>query len=281
MVPYGREFTIFNFTKLVFQQDFLCFPIGFQHYDSAEKIIFDAYNYKGKIYNYPAECKCPTGLHGTWCDQQNQCTCQLGIGSNGTDCLIHGSEHCQSCSNPDHDRGYGVCSENIHFPVIDADLEFCNGTKQLHNDFGILRPMSLKRSRLDNKDVRRNCSWDIQPTTNSAWQYKVVMESKYCFSDLSVEIGGRKYCDEKSTSKVWNVMDSGSSLHVELESDYYYDGEGFTLVWMPSDINCLANTTCSACPENEEYRKYTGELDERVNKSLNSIIMVIQKFKLV
>ena len=270
-----HDMTIFDFIKAIFQQGFVeevknkaqsCANV--EEYDTAEKIIFNT-------YNYPSECKCRAGFHGEWCDQQNECTCRLGIASNGTDCPSHGLDHCQSCNNPDHDRGSGVCSEMIHLPVIDADLKLCSGHKTLHNDFGILRPMGLEKSTYENN---MECSWNIRPTTNSTWEYRLVDEHfEGCDYDW-VTVDGRKYCSESLSSNVWKVMDSGSSLQVEFKTDHsdsYY--RGFTLVWMPSDENCLANTTCSICPKNEEYRKYSKQLSWSVNDAMNSIIMVIQK----
>ena len=42
-------------------------------------------------------------------------------------------------------------------------------------------------------------------------------------------------------------------------------------------VNCLTDNTCSICPENEEYRNYSGKLSESVYDYMNSIIMVIKK----
>ena len=73
-------------------------------------------------------------------------------------------------------------------------------------------------------------------------------------------------------------MSPGSNLEVNFKSDEsinYY--KGFVLVWRQLDVNCLTDNTCSFCPENEEYRNYSGKLSESVDDYMNSIIMVIKK----
>ena len=80
-----QDMTILDFLKLILQQAFgeeiknkaqSC--ANFEQYDTAERIIKNA-------YNYPSECECHPGFHGQWCDQQNECTCRLGIASKGID----------------------------------------------------------------------------------------------------------------------------------------------------------------------------------------------------
>ena len=120
--------TVFDFIKLAFQEGFENLRLeeksvakscsNFEQYNASERYVFN-------VYNFPEQCICHLGYHGEWCNQENKCTCRLGTGSTGKEC-VHGTEHCQSCDDPGHEKGReerkdGRCHDGIYAPIIHRD----------------------------------------------------------------------------------------------------------------------------------------------------------------